>query len=206
MDTQMKPADFRRYLGVLYFGTDTAPPFQRYVNRAYRDLSRTLHTDGTAGSREARVDATASELSAHLTEVAGRKKRAWRKEADFDRWHDETCAALIATFGGDEMCYGHAQKWVNMSLKYLFTASALKLDDIGLLESLYPFAHMPIDNIVLDALAEQGFEHKCPRPWSKLGKDDYLAFQNAVRSTYKECPMDVEFMLWRGSGTPTLKS
>ena len=46
------------------------------------------------------------------------------------------------------------------------------------------------------------FKHPRPKPWSQLDKAGYLAFQEALRSTYVECPMDVEFMLWRGTGQP----
>ncbi len=202
VDTTIKRGDFRRYLGVLYFGVDQ-PGFRRYISRAYRDLSRTLHTADSAGSRDERVEVVNTELSARLVTAAAGKKVKCKDESAFDRWHEETCESLIVGFGGTELSYGHAQKWLNMSLEYLFTAHVLKLADIGKIEAWYPFAHMPIDNVVLDQLADLGFPYTCPRPWSKLTKDDYLAFQSALRKTYKQCPIDVEFMLWRGDGNPT---
>ena len=205
MDTKMKPKDFRRYLAVLYFGTDK-PGFRRYIDRAYREVNRTLHTTDSPKEREGRVEAAAVELSTRFVTAAAGKKAKSASESVFDGWHEETCDALIKAFGGDEMSYGHAQKWLNMSLKYLFTAHALKLDDIGQIESWYPFAHLPVDNVVLQALARAGFDHKMPLPWSKLTKDDYLVFQHSVRVAFKKCPMDVEFKLWRGDGIPKLRA
>ena len=205
METKMQPKDFKRYLAVLYFGAER-PDFRRYIDRAYRDFNRTLHTTGSPKARQDRVEAAAVELSARLRKAAAVKKPKLASESTFDGWHEETCDALISAFGGDEMSYGHAQKWLNMTLKYLFTADALKLEDIGQIESWYPFAHLPIDNVVLEALARAGFDHKLPLPWSKLTKDEYLNFQRSVRETFKECPMDVEFMLWRAGGTPTLRA
>ena len=205
MDTKMKSKDFKRYLAALYFGGELQG-FRRYIDRAYRDFNRTLHTTDSPKAREDRVEAAAGELSTRLVNAAAGRKVKRASESAFDGWHAETCDALIKAFGGDEMSYGHAQKWLNMSLKYLFTAHALKLDDIGQIESWYPFAHLPVDNVVLESLARTGFDHKVPLPWSKLTKDDYLIFQHAVRQTFKECPMDVEFMLWRGDRTPTLRA
>ncbi|MDR3685809.1 MAG: hypothetical protein P4L93_02460 [Coriobacteriia bacterium] len=205
MDTKMRPKDFKRYLAVVYFGTER-PGFRRYIDRAYRDFNRTLHTADSPEARQDRVEAAAVELSARLTKAAADKKAERVGESAFDGWHDETCDALISVFGGDEMSYGHAQKWLNMSLKYLFSAHALKLENIGQIGSWYPFAHLPVDNVVLEALAGAGFVHQLPVPWSKLTRDQYLDFERAVRKTFKECPMDVEFMLWRASGTPTLRA
>ena len=205
MDTKMKSKDFKRYLAALYFGGELQG-FRRYIDRAYRDFNRTLHTTDSPKARQDRVEEAAVELSARLLKAATGKKAKRASESAFDGWHEETCDALIRAFGGDEMSYGHAQKWLNMSLKYLFTAHALKLDDIGQIESWYPFAHLPVDNVVLEALGRAGFDHKLPLPWSKLAKDDYVVFQHSVRQTFKECPMDVEFMLWRGDGVPTLRA
>jgi hypothetical protein len=107
------------------------------------------------------------------------------------------------------MSYGHAQKWVNMTLKYLFTAHGLGLDNAGDIATWYPYAHVPIDQILMRALYGDGFVHSPrPRAWSTINQRDYIDFQMSVRRTYVECPMDVEFMLWNPTGgkTPTKRT
>lgn len=195
----MRTEDFARYMGVLYFGSGTT--LRRYINRAYRDFNRTLHMD-SAVSRQDTVEDCGDYLLARLTDAKDGTTDCRDKDA-FDAWHEASCDELIRRFGERDMFYGHAQKWVNMTLKYLFTAQGLGLDDIGGIAAWYPFAHMPVDNIVLDALEKDGFSHPRPNPWSQLDKVGYLAFQKALRDAYEECPMDVEFMLWRGTGKPT---
>jgi hypothetical protein len=200
VDTKMQREDFTRYLGVLYFGSGKT--LRRYLNRAYRDFNRTLHMTDETVSREDKVKDCGDYLLARLTDAKDGRTVCCDREA-FDAWHEATCDELIRLFGEKDMSYGHAQKWVSMTLKYLFTAHGLGLDDIGGIAPWYPYAHMPVDNVVLDALGEEGFTHPRPNPWSQMDKAAYLAFQGALRAAYAECPMDVEFMLWRGTGKPT---
>ena len=200
MNTRTQHDDFLRYLGILYFGTAESP--RRYVNRAYRDLSRTLHLKDASTSRESKVNECARYLVGRFVEAMD-GQAVCRSDADFDAWHRATCTSLMKKFGETDMRYGHAQKWVNMTLKYLFTAHELDLYDVRELAGWYEYAHMPIDNVVLQALEDGGLPHPRPSVWSQMGEEAYFEFQKALRATYAECPMDVEFMLWRGVGRPT---
>lgn len=67
-------------------------------------------------------------------------------QTDFDSWHHRTCDALIDCYLSNEILftYGHAQKWINMTFKYLYMLEAVPLDFV------LPFLHIPIDNIVLE--------------------------------------------------------
>jgi hypothetical protein len=203
VNTKMQTQDFSRYLGVLYFGSGKT--FERYINRAYRDFNRTLHIQDKKVSRQDKVKDCTDYLLARLAEAKDGRV-VCRSQEDFDVWHEKTCDDLIQSFGESDMFYGHAQKWVNMTLKYLFTMHGLGLEKIDTIADWYPFAHMPIDKVVLRALGKNDFSHPRPEVWSQLGKADYLALQHALRSTYVECPMDVEFMLWRGEGKPSLRA
>jgi hypothetical protein len=93
---------------------------------------------------------------------------------------------------------GQAQKWVNMTLKYVFVADALDVTPIAQLRPHYRFAHMPIDTVVLDAL--DAMEPPTPsyaRPWSRQDSHgEYLDFQRSVRARFG-CGLDGEFMLRR---------
>lgn len=94
---------------------------------------------------------------------------------DFELWHEDTCRMLVdnvfkdvRSYGGDSepvFSFGNAQKFVNMTLKYLYIIESLDrpvrneeydyskwyLDRIAPIESQL---HIPIDNYVLQFLYE----------------------------------------------------
>ncbi len=116
-------------------------------------------------------------------------------------WHRETCLNLIDEFGASEMHYGQAQKWVNMTLKYLFAVGSVGIEDIGNISRAYSWAHMPIDRIIVNQLRKVGFPHGLlPKgSWSKMNQQDYSELQLNLREYFAdECLMAVEFRLWKG--------
>ena len=77
----------------------------------------------------------------------------------FDTWHESKCAQIIdqmnAPYGDGKkgflkarFTYGQAQKWVNMTLKYLWLLDMLPN---GLSEAEL---HVPVDSFILEALKE----------------------------------------------------
>ena len=89
---------------------------------------------------------------------------------------------------------GHAQKWLNMTLKYLFVLG----DRVPGFERLYPFCHVPLDQFVMSRAARFGFP---PLPgtgaWSTL--TDYAIYmdrQQWFRARFDEPPLVTEFRLW----------
>lgn len=70
----------------------------------------------------------------------------------FDEWHSEICKKLVEFYGniktGDDnfFTYGNAQKWVNMTMKYLWMLGLLpeniKEEDL----------HIPIDSFIMGVL------------------------------------------------------
>ena len=78
---------------------------------------------------------------------------------DFDTWHDGRCAQIICQMNTPyddgrkkilkaRFTYGQAQKWVNMTLKYLWLLDMLPKD---LSEAKL---HVPVDSFILEALKE----------------------------------------------------
>ena len=86
-------------------------------------------------------------------------------QASFDMWHDETCRAILPKEGNGG--YGKAQKWLNMTLKYLAVTYAV-IKSIGkdtqeylvfyekTLQPCESYFHIPIDSYICDALAWSG--------------------------------------------------
>ncbi|MDO8587334.1 MAG: hypothetical protein Q7T82_09865 [Armatimonadota bacterium] len=116
----------------------------------------------------------------------------------FDDWHKNICQTLATVFrkyGYEHFFVGQAQKWINMTLKYIFTMGEERVQGFA---GLYGYCHVPIDNIILNALMEHGFPG-LPCSWSRLDDYDlYLEHQKWVRQHFELLPLDVEFRLWMG--------
>lgn len=193
-------AAFAEALATFYFGPPrTEDSLGRYIDRAYRDMNRTLRLAPlNASSRKALRAGATKVLSDALTHLVSHEHGL--SVQTFDAWHREACDALKETYAtaGIGLTYGQAQKWVNMTLKYLFVALALDIAGPIALKPYYAFAHLPIDGIVVKALKARSFSSTLPRArWSR--HDDYgayLAFQESIRAHFGS-GLDAEMMLWR---------
>lgn len=192
---------FADALATFYFGPpDVHNRFGRYIWRAYRDVNRTIQGAGRLDEsartkRDARCEDVITKRLHLLAEGS-----VERSIEGFDRWHRESCNLLRkahASTTGMALTVGQAQKWINMTLKYAYVVEALGVTPTLALRNYYRFAHMPIDNVVLDALRTMDPPGPSfPRPWSKQDDyDSYLAFQRAVRERFG-CGLDAEFIAW----------
>ena len=175
-----------------YFG-EGDNPLKMAIDRAYLDLNRTLH--GFANHRGA--DSVRDGAHKLMISMLKRLQRKRVSQISFDKWHFKSCEALRNYFwqgGFRKFSYGQSQKWINMTLKYIFTMGEKRLPGYA---TCYPFAHIPIDNIFIDSLQEYK-KVKLPAAWSRM--DDYgvyLQLQKEFRSIFPDSiPLDVEFRLW----------
>ena len=69
----------------------------------------------------------------------------------FDSWHHRTCDSIMNAIVqmGFEFTYGHAQKWINMTFKYLYMLEAVTP------RLRFSFLHVPIDNIIFRGANKQ---------------------------------------------------
>jgi hypothetical protein len=81
-----------------------------------------------------------------------------------------------------------------MSMKYVFTIGENRLPGFA---SLYPFAHIPIDNVFLERAASVGAP-SLGIAWSRLNDyTTYLSYQQACRDLFRgSIPLAAEFRLW----------
>jgi len=196
----LAPAAFAGALATFYFGPgDRADRFARYIGRAYRDMNRSIVGLGGLDPRSRAALRTTAEDSVRGQLLELMADQTAPSATGFDSWHRGACEALIGVYGshGIHLTVGQAQKWLNMTLKYLFVADALGVTPMAQVRRHYRFAHMPIDNVVLDALAAmEPAGPTYPRPWSRQDDyDEYLRFQHAVRTRFG-CCLDGEFMAW----------
>ena len=101
-------------------------------------------------------------------------------------WHKAACDAirdkanspegnLLLLKPDHQFTYGQAQKWVNMSLKYLYM---MGFDDMSHIERVI---HVPVDSLIIDAANDLGVRWPSTS-WSKLDNyPEYLTFQKKLR-------------------------
>ena len=164
--------------------------YQLSANRAYRDFCRTLRSkDDSTSLQKARRLAQGILIS----ETKRMLDKNIEDQKNFDAWHKKTCQKIKSTYlsMGLLMTFGQAQKWVNMTLKYL---CVFGLPEIGNADTLF---HAPIDSYVFD-VAERTLQINPPcKAWSKL--DDYalyIAHQNSIREKSQLPPLHWEIRAW----------
>lgn len=170
------------------------------INRAYRDLNRTIHGMKNINPEESKRN------YAKLSQTVNKSVRNLldsniNDQNEFDKKHEEECNILIQKFkqlysDSEDLKFhiGQAQKWINMTLKYLYAIGTerhqLSLDN-------YYLFHIPIDNIIQEKLKEKEII-PLKVNWSRLNSYiEYIDYQNQVRTVFKGLiPMDVEFELF----------
>ena len=188
--------DYEDYLVSLYFGTDQ-DLMTACIKRAYLDFNRTMHGYAKFDKTGQLHGEAVILLKESLNQLKSLSSNTPMTAEVFDDWHKTTCERLTSLFNekGFHLFVGQAQKWVNMTLKYIFTVGEQRIEGFSF---VYPNCHVPLDNILLDKLEKYGFPAlKCA--WSRLDDyDHYLQRQNWLRQRFSLAPMDVEFMLWLG--------
>lgn len=186
--------DYEEFLIRCYFGPGT-DYLALAMRRAYLDLNRTLtgmaKFKGAVESR-AQAEATLRGAIANLNKRGTKVDQKW-----FDAWHRAACEELQAGYseaGFKGFSVGQAQKWLNMTLKYVHTFGEERLPGFA---AAYLYCHVPVDRIMLEQLAPYGVQ-ALSVPWSKLTDyAEYLVFQCWVRERFPgSAPLAVEFDLW----------
>ena len=163
------------------------------IDRAYRDFNRTLH--GIAREQTAeRQQGLKKEIEKIVSEVL---INTFLNQNEFDKWHESQCMTLIKTYkeiSNHKIFIGQAQKWINMSLKYLFALGENRINGIS---KNYEYFHFPLDNIIIQKLKNYGFP-KLKVAWSRIDDyEEYISFQRLMRTKFSgQIPLDVEFRLY----------
>ena len=166
------------------------------IDRAYRDFNRTMY--GIAENRKKKINGYI-ELRSLMNEIVSEILNKDFKQLSFDNWHKDSCDRLINGFKKSmdyDINYGQAQKWINMSLKYMFAIGNEKIKGIN---RNYKYFHIPIDNIIQDKL-EQVYIDRIPAKWSRVNDyTTYMDYQEKVRLAFEgQIPLDVEFRFFNG--------
>lgn len=174
MSQESVDSDVLEFLKALYFGAYTNP-YEAASRRAYRDMNRTIRF----GNLEVAIRENIRNIIDDLLEtkiISIMQKK--QTQMEYDNWHQELSTKIIDEYDkqGVHFTYGQAQKWINMTLKYLYVLCPDKVEDN------FNNLHIPIDNYVF-SVAQKEFDIKYPKkPWSRWESyDDYMEYQKAIK-------------------------
>jgi hypothetical protein len=145
------------------------------------------------------------------------------EEAEFDRWHDETCKMFLDNLNGDDgdkdhfpiykdLKYGKAQKIVNMMFKHLYCFNSEEKWEIKW-APYFKYCHVTLDNFTLEWFKRNVSPYQRIDSWSNLeylqdpeDKRGYLFYQKRIRNFFAEqpknsvygevTPFQAEFYIW----------
>lgn len=203
--------DIFEFFKYSYFG-NLKDPIEAASNRAYRDMCRTLNFDILPKKDK---DTIISNLKEDVNVIFKKEipiinEGSITSQKEFDTWHHGLCNNIIEkckkiekykkTDKGKEekiqFTYGQAQKWLNMTMKYLYI---LEVEGYTF-DSVFEYLHIPIDKYILYGVED---DLKIKRPvdaWSRWDNyDEYLKYQNAIRESLREkgiSPIRWEFENW----------
>lgn len=185
------------------------------MERAYRDASgRVLSIAEELGGNEAYKGEAKEKLRSQITELS-----KLTTPVDYEKWLYVTCEILLKAYTSAKdknedtaFYFGHAQKWVNMTMKYLYVIKAIfkKYDkDVPswLTLDLEKQLHIPVDSYIMEAARELKIQfpgkddklvtYSSAKSWSKWVCGDYEKFRKELEGKIPEdSPLDWEGPAW----------
>ena len=160
--------------------------------RAYRDMCRTLRNIRQSDTNSTKLR---SEIDLLLEqEICAIFDKGIENQTQYNAWHEKLCFRIRKHYrdNGFYMTIGQAQKWVNMTMKYLFIA-----DVPGTADAFY-FCHVPIDSYIITAAEEQLSLKRPALPWSKMDDyNEYAEYERQIRMRLGSvAPLEWEFKTW----------
>ncbi len=184
--------------------------FYACIDRAYRDLSRTVKYVETVSSLDEMKKRDPEKRKSFIklkddfkdkikeiiveyifggTEKIQVKNKISSEPEQFDDWHKELCDKIVNASKSDDfkmlfekeddsssyLSYGQAQKWVNMTLKYMVIMGLLNFDEYK--ECL----HVPIDRYILREILGGGEKYN-GKAWSQINYEEYKEIRKKIDS------------------------
>ena len=172
-----------------YYSLDKNNQEYSAAARAYLDLCRTIKFNGA--SKE-----TAGDLRKQCqNKIVEQFRNLDISKTSYDKWHEELCDKIVDTYApaGIIFNYGQAQKWVNMTMKYLLLLRNRKA------QSLEKHFHIPIDSYIIEDVREDVYVDGI-EPWSQMEKGKYIEYQGKLLDYVKKkgygSPLEWEAESW----------
>ena len=229
------------FLWFSYFGitpdSDYNTKIEKCIERAYRDLNRTIGFTYSQSVLDKKSDQTISEddrskyidakqrFKSDLIQSIKEKVTKLPEEKGFREWHKALCDEIIKknpvvdglgiSVLTDSLTYGQAQKWVNMTLKYMWLMGLI--EDPNIQKQLC----VPIDNYILQQLhgkdvkpfviTKNGNQYRVKQendetayPWSKFPDAGfYYGLDEEIKAIIGDkMPLAWENEVWLNSSQP----
>lgn len=207
------------FLMYAYFGITKADKkdiiLKKSAERAYLDLCRTIKFKTENEDVKTKYKAQICEmLVKEYGVLLNAAESSDDKQSAFDSEHNRICEEIIKAYSEiSGLTYGQAQKWLNMMLKYV-----LLVEGDSVLKS---YLHIPVDSYMMQTVGSDNskmkhclklecvpkkdgtvgkYSESTSKPWSKWNYDEYIAFQNSVRTAVSESdynsPIEWENEAW----------
>lgn len=191
-ETVMVDKDVISFLRAIYFGS-YKDAYEAAGNRAYRDMNRTIRFGGMETKKR---NYLRSEIIKLLhTEISQLISKPCSGQEVFDEWHCSVCSKIKSLYRkeGVPFTFGQAQKWVNMTCKYLYIIGETDF------ANCFAYLHLPLDNYIFEAAKRKLGISKPGIAWSRWDDyySEYLCYQQELRSRIKNIePLRWEFANW----------
>ena len=184
--------DSLEFLYAVYFGS-YENEFQAAGNRAYRDMNRTMRFNGLQQEKRDNLRKQTMRIIQSQVDDLWQKESVDQKTYDF--WHKNLSERMIALYeyGGVIFTVGQAQKWINMTMKYLYVLGKPEM------KKLSNVCHVPLDNFIFEIAASSLNIEKPKIPWSRWNdySNQYMQYQNFLREKLVgKIPFEWEFRAW----------
>ena len=212
-----------------YFGFTLDEDFDyildRIVEKAYVDATNQGAFNTKAESSKAQLAKYGKDGSKEFL-INQIKKILNENDIQFNDWHEETCDELVNIYENNELkdifTYGNAQKWVNMTLKYIYLLGGISenyaekfAQSVSKIRGYSADFHIPIDSYIIDVLWKKenvplpfkdGIEkvrsnnYAIPseyiKGWSNWHKDEYISVVKELRKIQDNDPIKWETENW----------
>lgn len=140
------------------------------IKRAYLDFNRTLPVKNKdQHERDEKRNNTEEYLKMQLISLISEDLKDIE---EFDSHHEQLCYDLQEYW--NELTIGHAQKWINMTLKYWLVFGKSRIKNI---EKNARFFHIPVDRFIQSKIVVDDSV-----PWSRINNyQKYFEYQTKFR-------------------------
>ena len=193
VENKINDEEILKFLKFSYFG-DLNISIEVASKRAYLDMCRTLRFGVLPIDTKDNIisDLKESVNVIFKKEIPIINEGSITSQEKFDSWHCKVCENMKNLYyeNGIKLTYGQAQKWINMTIKYLYLFGGYTFD------SVFEELHIPVDNYILDIANKNLGIDKPKKPWSKWDEEQYRNYQNEIKSKIKIAPLIWEFENW----------
>lgn len=183
--------------------------YRTAITRAVRDLTaRTLTPISKGEGSLVEELLSEQETNSFFNNIKKYFENSELDKDSFDDWHSKRCKEVLTVINkhytnqdGSEICYGKAQKIVNMTLKGCYC-----LDGARQKEEYFTYCHMALDSFTLawyNRNAQANRFEKNKTAWSNLTEEKYKNIQTNIRKIELDIklfknltPLQEEFLIW----------